>query len=243
MHNYHYFNNGKLPGTIALRHDDGTMYGPWQAQGAAGYGNVPNGYWVVRPNIEIKPGRYTVIDSDKPTWSYNAQSKGSGFVEIRGVKLSTQEAPQSKPQVMQEKPAASSSDGEKAREGRFIAYNNGTVLDTKTRLMWAAKDNGSGINWANAKSYCNNYRGGGYTDWRMPTQDELAGLHDSAVTGKNGYKLTNLIELTNCCPWASETKHATHAATFNFWYNEALRDWMAQIHDYSTRALPVRSNK
>jgi len=44
--------------------------------------------------------------------------------------------------------------------------------------MWAAKDSGSDINWANAKSYCKNYRGGGYTDWRMPTQDELASLYD-----------------------------------------------------------------
>lgn len=32
--------------------------------------------------------------------------------------------------------------GEKAKDGRFIAYDNGTVLDTKTNLMWASKDNG-----------------------------------------------------------------------------------------------------
>jgi hypothetical protein len=70
--------------------------------------------------------------------------------------------------------------GESARDGRFIAYDNGTVSDTRTGLMWAAKDNGSKINWANAKSYCENYRGGGYTDWRMPTQDELAELYDMA---------------------------------------------------------------
>src|SRR5271157_1154332 len=68
---------------------------------------------------------------------------------------------------------------EKASDGRFIAYNNGTVLDTKTKLMWAVKDNGTDINWADAKSYCNNYRGGGYKNWRMPTQDELTGLYDS----------------------------------------------------------------
>jgi hypothetical protein len=44
--------------------------------------------------------------------------------------------------------------------------------------MWAAKDNGSPISWPEAKKYCENYRGGGYMDWRMPTQDELAGLYD-----------------------------------------------------------------
>jgi len=46
--------------------------------------------------------------------------------------------------------------------------------------MWAAMDNGAAINWQNAKSYCENHRGGGYTDWRMPTQVELAGLYDSS---------------------------------------------------------------
>lgn len=126
-----------------------------------------------------------------------------------------------------------------ARDGRFIAYTNGTVLDTKTNLMWAAKDNGKDINWANAKSYCKKYRGGGYKDWRMPTQDELAGLYDWAVTGKNGYKLTNLIELTRCCPWASETR-GSEAASFVFYGGE--RGWSSPS-DGDGRALPVRSAK
>ncbi len=76
--------------------------------------------------------------------------------------------------------------------------------------MWAAKDNGSNIDWANAKSYCENYRGGGYTDWRMPTQDELAGLYDAAKTYESdcGYDvhLTELIRLTCSWAWASETR-------------------------------------
>jgi hypothetical protein len=63
--------------------------------------------------------------------------------------------------------------------------------------MWAERDNGSDIHWAKAKSYCENYREGGYTDWRMPTQDELAGLYDSSIPYKklNGYRLTKLIDL------------------------------------------------
>ena len=87
MYDYHYFNNGKLPGTIALRHADGTVYGPWKAEGALGQGGVKNAYWFVRPNVEIKAGAYTVIDSDPSTWSQNAGSSGAGFTEIRGRKL------------------------------------------------------------------------------------------------------------------------------------------------------------
>lgn len=78
-------------------------------------------------------------------------------------------------------------------------------------------------NRANAKSYCENYRGGGYSDWRMPTQDELAGLYDTNKTSKNSptgdcggnYHLTDLIHLTCCCPWASETR-GYEAAYFHF---------------------------
>jgi uncharacterized caspase-like protein len=132
------------------------------------------------------------------------------------------------------------------REGRFISYDNVTVLDTKTKLMWAAKDNGSNINWENAKSYCDNYRGGYYSDWRMPTQDELAGLYDAGKTQRNEaaplypVHLTELIDLTSCCPWASETR-GNEAAHFGF--SNGDRYWSRQSSIYNNRALPVRSGK
>ncbi len=143
------------------------------------------------------------------------------------------------PTKFEQRPSPSTP-SEIGREGRFISYNNGTVLDMQTGLMWAAKDNGSDIDWPGAKRYCENYRGGGYTDWRMPTLKELEGLYDSAVTGKNGYKLTNLIELTSCCPWASETR-GSEAANFHFFHG--YRYWTHQSGDIYIRALPVRSGK
>ena len=50
------------------------------------------------------------------------------------------------------------------RKVRFIVFDNQTVLDTQTALMWASRDNGRDINWNNEKRYCENYQGGGYTD-------------------------------------------------------------------------------
>jgi tetratricopeptide (TPR) repeat protein len=122
---------------------------------------------------------------------------------------------------------------------RFIAYDNGTVLDTSSNFMWAAKDNGSDINWTNAKPYCQNYRGGGFTDWRMPTQVELEGLYDGSIKGHNGYNLTTLITLTDCCPWASEEIGST-AARFNFTNN---RRRISPKTGNNGRVLPVRSVK
>jgi tetratricopeptide (TPR) repeat protein len=136
---------------------------------------------------------------------------------------------------------------ETSRDGRYISYDNGTVLDTKTNLMWAAKDNGSDINWVDAKYYCDNYRGGGYADWRMPRQDELAGLYDAsksrpAVCAQNLdiHVATNLIGITCFTSWASET-HGPTAAFLVF--VDGGRSWYPQPYVYGLRALPVRSVK
>lgn len=132
-------------------------------------------------------------------------------------------------------------------DGRFCKYTDGTVLDTKTNLMWASKDNGSDINWSNAKSYCENYRGGSYSDWRMPTQEELAGLYDTSeprpaacMSVYNIYFATKLIDITCFATWASETR-GSEAAYFGF--VDGSRYWSYQSGYLSSRALPVRNAK
>jgi hypothetical protein len=135
---------------------------------------------------------------------------------------------------------------ETGRDGRFIAYDDGTVLDTRTNLMWAAKDNGRNINWEDAKSYCENYRGGGYTDWRMPTQNELVGLYDTGKTRPalcdTSYSIhvaTELIDITCFAPWTLETRASITAGVSFF---DGRRYWYPQSLGYY-RALPVRSAK
>jgi len=148
-----------------------------------------------------------------------------------------------KPQARQEIPVVAPTAGEKARDGRFIAYDNGTVRDTRTGLMWAAKDSVSPIKWQGAKSYCENYRGGGYTGWRMPTQNELEGLYDTAKAYKpdcgNAVHLTGLIRLTCGYTWSSETR-GSEAALFDFFNGRRL--WRPQTGG-DIRALSVHSGK
>lgn len=132
-----------------------------------------------------------------------------------------------------------------AKDGRFIVYDDGTVLDSKTNLMWAVKDNGDDINWHKAKSYCQNYPAGGYTDWRMPTQDELTGLYDSGKSYKvlqrhYNVHLTELIMLTASCPWASDTRNS-EAAYFDFMHGKLF--WTGQSYSRGYRVLPVRAGK
>ena len=131
------------------------------------------------------------------------------------------------------------------RDGRWlVAYDDDTVLDRTTGLMWAAYDNGSDIGWEDAKKYCENFKGGGYTDWRMPTQDEVAALYDArkeyrTKCGATAH-LTELIELSCTAVWGSNTR-GPGAATFFFSNGGPL--WFQLYHGFDPRALPVRSTK
>jgi tetratricopeptide (TPR) repeat protein len=78
--------------------------------------------------------------------------------------------------------------------------------DPATKLMWTRKDNGSDITWYAAASYCSNLRLNDYSDWRMPTIDELQGIYDPTqrVTlsnpgcGNFQSKIKGAIALSNC---------------------------------------------
>jgi hypothetical protein len=58
---------------------------------------------------------------------------------------------------------------------RFAIVANGTVIDTETNLMWAAKV-GPPANYAAASRYAAACGLGGYADWRLPRPEELRSL-------------------------------------------------------------------
>jgi hypothetical protein len=170
------------------------------------------------------------------------------FAEVKVFEQEVEEAVsrgQSQEKAKKEEAARLLAREEIGTDGRFIAYDDGTVLDTQKNLMWAAKDNGSDINWQGAKSYCENYRGGGFTDWRMPTQDELAGLYDKNESYKStcgdDAHLTEFIRLTCYWTWASDTR-GSGAACFRFG-GGGYRFWGPPSGSIFSRALPVRSVK
>lgn len=55
---------------------------------------------------------------------------------------------------------------------RFVDNGDGTVTDTKRKIMWQKGDNGKEVTFAEAQEYCKNLRLGGHTDWRLPKPDE-----------------------------------------------------------------------
>ncbi len=55
---------------------------------------------------------------------------------------------------------------------RFADVKNGTLIDTRMNLMWAAKAGPAGPHGA-AEAYASQCRLGGYADWRLPQPEEL----------------------------------------------------------------------
>ena len=144
--------------------------------------------------------------------------------------------------------SAVTKDGGLARDGRFIAYANGTVLDTQTDLMWAARDDGKGLTEEDAKVYCENYNGGGHTDWRMPTIGELAGLSGTGRDERKsrccplcpGFNVSTCFELSCCSMWSSE---AYKSKVFDFDFCFASKGIGEKSDKEDLRVIPVRFHK
>lgn len=125
--------------------------------------------------------------------------------------------------------------------GRFVVQADQVLLDTKTMLMWPLGDNGKNVSWFEAKQYCENFKGGEYDDWRMPTYDELRTLYDEdtvRIVRKIPVYFVKQIRLTNIMIWASDDKNSRAARLAldwggKLWYKKHISDM--------GRVLPVRS--
>ena len=75
---------------------------------------------------------------------------------------------------------------------RYIDQGNGTVADQNSGLLWQQADSyhelKQGMNWYRALEYVdlkNAAKFAGFTDWRLPTIDELKSLYDASRPIKN----------------------------------------------------------
>lgn len=124
-----------------------------------------------------------------------------------------------------------------ARSLGFIVYQDGMIEDAKTKLMWPAFDNGKDISWPEADSYCRNYRGGGYSDWRMPTVEELDKLY-AALFKKKTEGTGAPIKLSKYYIWSDESRG--EKAAF-YYFDTGHQLWFSKDHSRYLRVLPVRS--
>ncbi|MEW6365719.1 MAG: DUF1566 domain-containing protein [Acidobacteriota bacterium] len=129
--------------------------------------------------VPITDGTTVVLEGwdSSPVLRVNGQP-----VEPVGAEVAAE--PEDRPDAIPApRPPAAVGAHEAARDGRLVAYDDGTVLDTESGLMWAAKDNGANIKWDAATAYCASFRAGGHSDWRMPTTAELRSIYDDSRKG------------------------------------------------------------
>ena len=88
--------------------------------------------------------------------------------------------------------------------------------DGATGLTWATKDSDSSVSLNQAIDYCGKLRSGGYSDWRMPTIDELEALYDSKLSKQ--YKVKGPIQLSDSCILSSATNSSGEPWSFCFSY-------------------------
>ena len=67
---------------------------------------------------------------------------------------------------------------EKKEEERFIDNGDGTISDTKTRLMWQKEGSQERLNYAQAEEFVAELNKEQYPDWRIPTREELESILD-----------------------------------------------------------------
>ena len=119
---------------------------------------------------------------------------------------------------------------EPSNDPRFQDNKDGTVTDLEKKLMWKQIDiyqeEKIWINWDDSQTYLEKFNKeayAGFSNWRLPTREELKSLYeeDKDVPWKY-YWTKNVIHIdpifgySSCCFWSSEVYKETYAWGFNY---------------------------
>lgn len=63
-------------------------------------------------------------------------------------------------------------------QAEWLDNGNGTLVDTRTGLVWQQIDDGTSRTWKNALAYCEDLSLAGKSDWRLPNVRELRSIVD-----------------------------------------------------------------
>lgn len=112
-------------------------------------------------------------------------------------------------------------------------------IDPATKLMWTKQDNGSDVNWIQAETYCESLRLGGYSNWRLPTIDELQAIYVPEWI-VNEQHIKGNIWLYSESVWSSTGDASETALCFHFHIGERTSAQRAGPHN--GHALCVRQS-
>ena len=125
-------------------------------------------------------------------------------------------------ELFSRKPEVYSEIGSTGTGGGIIFYVEG-------KLVYECSPYLGDANWTDAKKMCEDYRGGGFSDWRMPTLEELSLICENLQKpGKIGGRTSY---------WSSTPSYDTSYETFNFNRDYGFSAESSSV--YSVRAIRV----
>ena len=120
--------------------------------------------------------------------------------------------------------------------------SDSTWTDPATGLTWARQDNGTDVDWKLSSSYCADLHLGGYSNWRLPTIEEIAAMYDAGEVSKCGQADCHIkagITLSSDFVWSNSAGTASGEAWgFDFINGEGAS--LIRTVSVSKRALCVR---
>lgn len=122
----------------------------------------------------------------------------------------------------------------------FVDNGDGTVTDRATALMWQKDGSSEGMTWASAKEYINKLNSGqfgSYSNWRLPTIEELASLMKSVKVKGKLYTDSIFSEKQQFC-WSADTFGPEMA-----WYASFKSGMIRHIYHFFYHVRAVRTIK
>lgn len=112
-------------------------------------------------------------------------------------------------------------------ENEFVDNGDGTVLDRETGLMWQQAGSENDMNYAGANAYAdqiNEERFAGFSDWRLPTIEELASLLENQRSS-NGLYIDPVFDHNQKWCWSSDKRSGGGVWLVGFDYGDVYWDF------------------
>ena len=122
-------------------------------------------------------------------------------------------------------------------EDHFIVFDNLTILDTTTLLIWQKSVSNKQISFYDADTYINQLNQSqfaGYSDWRLPSLEELKTLLENKQM-KGGYLINPVFDNMSNIFWSSTNSEGDGAWYFDFRDGSVLG--MFKSRTYFVRAV------
>jgi hypothetical protein len=186
--------------------------------------------------VSVQPSQHLVLavsedNLDQAQQVIKVEGKGQAVatIELKPVRAARLKAEQQ----------ASDKAAEEAAEKVARERSSAIWIDSASGLTWAKEDSYWGETWQQATDYCRSLQLAGYTDWRLPTIDELQGVYDPNTNVDGDHVNGNLKLTLPYSEWSSSQEYASGQAwTFDF-RNGWRFSYQLDIH-YNNRALCVR---